>query len=171
VHWQTLTDAQILQLESEFRRENDRGLALVAASYLETQLRWFLEGYFSESLSARERERLFEGPAAPLASFASRVALARALALIGPLSEHDLAVVRKIRNAFAHRFARLSFADAEVAKLCASLRLPDVPLGGITLAKVEPRERFLQSVTCVFHWINGEMHHRSRCPAQPVVAL
>jgi mannitol operon repressor len=164
------TEEQVEELDREFRKQSDRGLAIVACAYLETQLRWFLEAHLSESLTSAARKQLFEGPAAPIGTFSARVAIAEALRLLGPHSVHDLASIRRIRNEFAHHFSRQDFDDPNVTKLCNELRLPDIPLGGIKLAKLPPRGRFIQAVTSVVHGMNGEIRARARCPSKTSVS-
>lgn len=71
-------------------------------------------------LTKREQEELFEN-FGPLNSFASRIALAFALDLIGPEMRKDLLTVKEIRNKFAHPERRYHFSDPVIVDLCKRL--------------------------------------------------
>lgn len=83
-----------------FRSESDRACAVLARSLLENQLRDLLSATLSEATPKADRE-LFEGTG-PLATFSARIRIAERLGLITKDESHDLNLVRKVANEFAH---------------------------------------------------------------------
>ena len=90
----------------EFQDETDRACAVLAAAFLDRALGELLHGFMRDD--PKVRERLF-GRNHPLTTFGARIDLAFALGLIGTTEHHDLDLVRKIRNHFAHELTGLSF--------------------------------------------------------------
>src|SRR5882724_12017155 len=71
-------------------------------------------------------DELFEGGNAPLGTFSSRAKLAYTLALISEPEFHDIDLIRRIRNEFAHD-TKASFANDGVKSRCGQLKhqVPD----------------------------------------------
>jgi DNA-binding MltR family transcriptional regulator len=83
----------------EFQAESDRACAVLGAAFLDEQLRSLLESFFVDD--QRKVKELFY-QSGPLASFSSRTSLAYVLGFLSPSEVHDLDLIRKIRNDFAH---------------------------------------------------------------------
>lgn len=94
--------------------ESDRGCVIVAAVILEKRLVDDLTSIFKlNELSNRYITHMFDGNGA-LGNFSSKVLLARGIGLISEDVFHDLMVVRKMRNEFAHSLNDISFLDPAV---------------------------------------------------------
>lgn len=98
-------------------KESERGQVLISAGFLEQQLKEILRAFMIDNGGASE---LFNGGNAPLATFSSRIAACFALGLITDGEHHDISLIRKIRNEFAHD-VHTSFATQSVAHRCAEL--------------------------------------------------
>jgi len=61
----------------------------------------------------------------PLGAFGPKIDLAWSLGWISDEAYHDLNVIRRIRNEFAHDTAELSFTTPPIDQMCKSLRLPN----------------------------------------------
>lgn len=124
----------------ELNKESDRGKVLISTGFMEEQLRLVLASYLMTSAAAEE---LLNGANAPLGSFSARIAACFSLGLISDDEHHDLSVIRKIRNDFAHRI-KTSFKTQSVIDRCSTLRLkahdtpdhPVPPVGQFTTAAV-----------------------------------
>jgi mannitol operon repressor len=108
-------------LLEELRGESDRAVAIIGAALLDEWLKQLIAGFLVDDLG--KVDSLPRGPLAPLGSFASRRSASYCVGLITGDEYHDLEIVRRIRNIFAHEFYGLSFSDAKVKDICAALRL------------------------------------------------
>jgi len=79
-----------------------------------------------------------------------------ALGLIGTVEHHDLDLVRKTRNEFAHKLTGLSFDSAPIADWCRELRALDELGFPIPLDAVQPiRFRFETAVVFLAITLRG----------------
>lgn len=108
----------------ELKQETDRGLALVAAALIDDRLTETLRSFFCDVPSTAKL--LDEGNAA-LGTFSSRSDACYALGLIDEHEFNEIALLRKIRNEFAHAKHGTSFLTPRIQGLCSSLKshLPD----------------------------------------------
>src|SRR4051812_38262932 len=83
----------------ELNKETDRGVALVATSFLDTLLRDILATFLIENGSAKA---LLSGFNAPFGSFSTRIAGCLAMGLITDVEGGQCDTLRKVRNRFAH---------------------------------------------------------------------
>ena len=126
---------------SELHRESDRGLALVGGALIDDRLLETLRAFFCEGVASK---RLLEDGAAPLGTFSSRSDACFALGLIDAFEHREIALIRKVRNEFAHAKHGMSFKTAKVAGFCSTLA-SDLPLGSDYPIN-EPRFRFTNAV-------------------------
>jgi DNA-binding MltR family transcriptional regulator len=113
-------------IAKEVMASSPRAGAMVASAFLDEILKALILLHM-ESLSDSEIEALFE-PERPLASFSSKIKVARALGIIGPKTSHDLNLMREIRNAFAHSLRKMSFETPSVRQLLHSMHVvKDIP--------------------------------------------
>jgi len=71
-------------------------------------------------MGKEDRARLFDySYNGALSDLSSRILLARAMGLFGPVTFDDLQRIREIRNAFAHALWYITFATKEVDEMCA----------------------------------------------------
>jgi hypothetical protein len=107
---------------ADIRMGSDREAAILATSMIDRALEFALIEKFVE-LTEAQKEAIFEGMG-PLSSFSAKIKLAHALGVAGDQAKSDLERIRKIRNAFAHSFAPITFDTPEVSVLCARIVFP-----------------------------------------------
>ncbi|MBH1672538.1 hypothetical protein I5U90_05720 [Stenotrophomonas maltophilia] len=103
---------------SVLNAESPRGAVLTAASILDSLLEGLLRAFLAPNPGSK---KLLEGFNAPFGTFSSKIAAAHALGLITSVEFHDLELIRKIRNEFAHEI-HVSFESSSVLGLCAKLQ-------------------------------------------------
>ena len=117
------TSAEPLQAVILFRKtlaaESDRGCALMAAAFIDEQLRELLSLYLVDD--AKVTERLL-GNSGALGSFAVRIDIAYSLGLLAKNIMQDLSILRKIRNEFAHLSRPMTFEDDAMVSRCLELK-------------------------------------------------
>lgn len=153
-------DIKLAAAISDMLSGSDRAVAILGAALVDAQLRASLlkkfagKPYVEEALKGREF----------LSSFSARITTARMLGLFSDRLAGDLAIVRGIRNDFAHEPLAISFSTPSIADRCKNLTVPDlniVSLGEIadedrSFIAVEPNElkrddaRFRYVATCAF---------------------
>jgi hypothetical protein len=101
-----------------FAGETDRGAAVLAGSYLGSLLEDLLR---AKLVPGDYLKSLFSDANGPLGTFYSRITLAYALGLLPPEVQHDLHLVRKIRNKFAHHPEMMRFQTRPVSDWCREL--------------------------------------------------
>lgn len=103
----------------------DRTTAIIGGALVEHALRVGLESKFRGDLTADDRKALFSYQEnGALCDLAKRVRVAYALDLFGPETRHDLLILNRIRNGFAHSAYNVHFGLPGVAVLCEKLKLP-----------------------------------------------
>lgn len=113
-----------------FAQETDRAAAVLGGAFVDARLELVLR----KRLSANQDELL--GHMGPLGTFSARIDLAWGLRWVDSDSAHDLHVIRKIRNDFAHHLdSELSFESQSIADRCRNLRSADAHLRGYEKAK------------------------------------
>jgi mannitol operon repressor len=88
--------------------------------------------------------RLLDGANAPLGTFSARIDASHALGLITDHEEHELHLIRKVRNEFAHSKHGTTFNDQKIGDLCRALR-SSVP-GEYKDFLDQPRYMFINAV-------------------------
>lgn len=120
-----LTRDTLIKLEEEiFQIGNDRAFVLVFTALVEDSLRNLLLSHMNKDLNSDDRRRIFEYEGLA-GSFSSRTMLAWAMGIIGKDTRHDLDLIRKLRNEFAHSRVSFNFETDEVKAICALLRIPE----------------------------------------------
>jgi DNA-binding MltR family transcriptional regulator len=99
--------------------ESARGQVLVSTGFLEEQLRQIILAFMRDNRNATE---LLDGANAPLGTFSARIAMCSALGLITDIEAHDLTLIRRIRNDFAHDM-HTSFDTPSVVERCKILKM------------------------------------------------
>lgn len=90
---------------------DDTGLVIQATSLIDRFLRLILiSGFRHETISKTLLSNIFDGNG-PLSTFSSRIAVSTALGLTSPDVKHDLAIIKTVRNAFAHSYMPISLSD------------------------------------------------------------
>src|SRR6266496_4785038 len=132
--------------------ESDRGCALMAAAYLDSQL----EELIRMSLVADNKavDELL-GVSKPLGTFSSRIDLAYLLGHFSKNAHRDLELIRKIRNEFGHTPTPLDFTHPPIQARCKELYHS-------FLKDDAPRKRFTNTVLGLLAWIHGAMYKSKR---------
>lgn len=90
---------------------DDTALVIISTSLIDKFLRVSLiSGFHKSVVSKRRLAAVFEGQG-PLSTFSAKISLCNMLGLTTPDVQHDLTILRKIRNEFAHSERRLSIAN------------------------------------------------------------
>jgi len=105
----------------ELQKETDRGVALVAAAFINKILETMLGSFFVDDYKIIAQILSNEGSAGTLSR---RINLAYALGLMSRKEYKDLSIIRKIRNQFAHLDKPASFNITRINKLCKELTTP-----------------------------------------------
>lgn len=123
------TDPDITHIEAieqELYGASDRATVVMLGSMVEMSLRRLLTKLLRKDLNSTDQRRVFEFEGA-LGSFASKIVMAYALNLIGPITRSDLDLIRVLRNEFAHSRMSFGFITPEVKAVCDRLKMPDLP--------------------------------------------
>ena len=122
---------------------NERGACILMATNVELALNSAIFRILSWDEETRGQLTSSEGP---MATFAQKIHLGRALRIYGPDTHHNLDYIRLIRNAFSHSHVPISFETKEVKDAVGQLRqikpLPPVamPANGV-VQPIEPTSR------------------------------
>ncbi|MFN3851337.1 MAG: hypothetical protein ACK4NY_18010 [Spirosomataceae bacterium] len=87
------------QFQEMLNKETDRGLVLVAASFIDFCLQNLLLSKLT--IQKKDEKEIFSGNGF-LSTFSSKIKLAKAIELIDETTFKNIEVVRKIRNQYAH---------------------------------------------------------------------
>jgi hypothetical protein len=160
--WLGLTKEWSEKVGFDFANESDRGVALIAAAYLDQALEQLLRAHFGGGRKLAD-ELLEQGRA--LSSFRSRILLAHAVGLIGPLHFQTLDAIREIRNKFAHFRRDLKFETPEVKSLIMQkFKLPYIlRVPGPDLTKM--RNRYIWTAGGMVNRFDFRRHRLTPCAA------
>ena len=117
----------------------DRMVGILLSALVESRLERLIIG----NLPIKDRDTvtaLVERGGA-LSTFAGKIDLSHAMALIFPAVRNNLHCIRRIRNAFAHAPRPITFETGEISQECMKLR--SLKTGRILSAKVPGRVRFI----------------------------
>jgi DNA-binding MltR family transcriptional regulator len=145
---------EVLEFRSSLTAETDRGVALVCAAYLETELEALLRRSFVNA--PKVVEHLFE-PSGSIGTLSSKIDLALATAKIDLETHRGLHLIRKIRNEFAHDHKARSFTDEDIAARCREL------IGLNPYPEAGPRNLLIRasmSILAIVHARSKKTRHR-----------
>jgi len=138
---QDFTD-ELKMLYAEIARESDRAAAVLSAASLDLLLHRLLRDFLVDD--PKECDELLgdedTGGNKPLSTFSSKIRAAYCMGLIGHIERHDLDLIRRIRNDFAHHLHGLTFSSEHVNTRCLQLETPVLMHGQ---PQSGPRRRFL----------------------------
>jgi hypothetical protein len=107
---------------SSLSDESDRARVIVVACWIEEFLKVKLMNEFSKG-NAGARKTLFSNNG-PFATFSAKINAAFCAGWIDSDVYHDIQVIRKLRNTFAHSYNPVSFDEGETRNLIQSLKVP-----------------------------------------------
>lgn len=140
--------------------ESDRGRVLISTGYMEEQLKDILLAFMMDTPQAKE---LVTSGNAPLGTFSSRIAACYTLGLISEREHHDLTLLRKIRNDFAHDM-HTSFATPSVVDRCKLLhhKAHDYISEKMGEVVVSPQGQFTTAATSIILNLTNRSHYVSQ---------
>ena len=165
----TSTADDLVNFIDELRRETDRGLPLVAAALIDNRLAETIRSFLRPGDLAA---KLIDAGNAPLGTLSARADLCYALGLIDEYEHSEIAIIRKVRNEFAHARHGLTFENPRVKGLCSTLQTssPEPAL----VHTNEPRLRFMNAalaiVLRIYHrpdWASLERRQSKLWPSDP----
>ena len=113
---------------------NDKSVALLTSAMLDTFLRETIRAHIivgNPALQYDETADIFFSMNAPLSSFSAKIDLSYLLGICDNDARHDLNIIRRIRNAFAHAVIPITFETDEVAKECKKLKINSTKIKGL----------------------------------------
>ena len=117
-----IDEQQWSSFSHELKLESDRGSAVLSAIWIEELLTRKFKNLFSKGNSdARKTLYNFNGP---FSSFSSKITAAYCLGWLEQDTYHDINLVRKIRNTFAHHLHGISLECAEITTLINRFKTP-----------------------------------------------
>jgi DNA-binding MltR family transcriptional regulator len=140
---------EVTEFRLSLNPETDRGCALMAAAYLDSELEQLIRKYLVDNETVKSELFAHSGP---LGSFSSRIDMAYLLGLIGPKGRRDLHLIRKVRNEFGHVARPISFDEPALASRCRELYYDGIG------ADVSPRVKFNRVVMGVLAVVHGTTH-------------
>lgn len=141
----------VIKFRKSLTSESDRGCALMAAAFLDTELDALLRKSLVENTGVAEN---LLGQSRPISTFSSRIDLVYMLGLIDPVTHRDLHLIRKIRNDFGHVYAPLSFDDKSIAARCREL------MTHFRSSEIPPRKIFISCAVGSLAILHSAMHDR-----------
>jgi hypothetical protein len=118
---------------------DDMAVVILATSLIDEYLKFsLLLAFNSVSVSRALVQSVFTGNG-PLSTFSARINVCAALGLLNVQMRHDLNILRKVRNDFAHSMKPLRLS---AMNRCLSLRIGH---DQVTEAESEEKRRFIQS--------------------------
>jgi DNA-binding MltR family transcriptional regulator len=128
----TLVDLPMMVIE--FYGESDRAAILLSAALIDVAIEVALSRLLRD-----DNNTLFDlfDHEGPLGSFSRKIKMGFALNLYDRHTNHDLEIIRQLRNGFAHDRRHLRFDTPEVANMCKHLRLPDTQYAKIPEAYLQ----------------------------------
>jgi DNA-binding MltR family transcriptional regulator len=137
-HRRKLRDFNILF--QELQGESDRAAAVLGAAFLDGLLEEYITNFLIDD--TKEVEGIF-GPDKPLGSFGARITMCFCLGLISQDEKHDLRIIQRVRNRFAHELTGISFDDKGIADSCSNLKIPTKVASVQELIRSSVRERYI----------------------------
>lgn len=138
-----------MDLRVQTSSSSDRTLAIVSASVPEHSLQVAILAKFVP-LSSEDQSMLFDGNRnGPLATFATKIRLAFALGIVGPMTREDIERVRIIRNAFAHSMFDIHFSSPEIVDICNGFKVQKLKtrtLGGKVMSRGDAEDKYIATV-------------------------
>lgn len=101
--------------------ESDRGCVLVAAALLDEFLEETIRARVEENEVSNTTTKSLFDLNGPLANFSSKILICRSFGIIDETSFHDLMIIRKLRNTFAHATDEANFLSTEVKQKVRSM--------------------------------------------------
>ena len=109
-----LAREEIPRFVAEMQGMHDRAVGVLAATLVEDALEHLMLARMTK-LTRDEYQALFQGTS-PLSTFSARIRVSRAFKVIGKAQMLDMALIKDIRNVFAHSRLPISFQTREISE-------------------------------------------------------
>ena len=149
---------EVMEFRNSLNPETDRGCALMAAAFLDSELELLLRSFVVDNEKAQDE--IFS-QSKPIGTFSSRIDLAFLLGLISADTRKDLHLIRKIRNDFGHVHRPISFEDQAMSNRCRELK------HHFRGNNEPPRKIFISSAVGALALLHTAMHKRARIVERP----
>jgi len=106
----------------ELKEESDRAAVILVAAYIDSLLQAKLKALFCKG-NSKVRSKLFDSEGA-FATLSAKADATYCLGWLKPNVFHDIGIIRKVRNEFAHRIHGLTLEEAKIKTLLHELRIP-----------------------------------------------
>jgi hypothetical protein len=136
---------QMQAIVDEIGKQTDRGAAIIAAAAIDDVLERLIIARFVE-LSSNRKDALFGPSNGPLSGLSSKIELGFALGLFNEERRQSLHLIRKVRNAFAHKMDPISFEDPNIFEIVEAGMTPKVK----AYTAMSSRTKFLFTFNIVF---------------------
>ena len=111
-------------MEKEFCGDSDRACGILTATMVENSVESAIKNAMKPDISRSRFNALFDFDG-PIGTFSAKIDVACRFGLFGPKTNHDLHLIRLIRDEFAQCPLPFRFDMAAVADVCARLLIPD----------------------------------------------
>ncbi|WP_316633492.1 MltR family transcriptional regulator [uncultured Flavobacterium sp.] len=138
---------KVLTFRSTLNKETDRGCALMAASFLESELADLLRKKLVGTKSQLDNLFEFNGP---LGTFSSKIKICYSLGFINKATMDDLDLIRKIRNEFGHDYNPIDFSTEAIKN-----RIGNLKSNFFNSGEVSPRFTFTNTVVGILGTLTG----------------
>lgn len=105
----------------DIHNESDRGCVIVAAAVMDSWLEELIRKHVQKYLASNSVIKSLFDMNGPISNFSSKILVCRSFGLIDEVAYHDLMIVRKLRNNFAHSADGASFLSPEVKQKVRSM--------------------------------------------------
>jgi mannitol operon repressor len=141
----TLTDWN--EFLDELQNESPRAAVIIASAFLDAQLRAILSNSLIDN--PKVVNDLLESD---LRDFSTRIKMVYCMGLISESIFHDLNVIRKIRNKFAHEMHGYSFSEPQIVDWCKTLKMAKM-MTDVTNIPNSHENLFILGVTQLAMWL------------------
>jgi hypothetical protein len=139
------------QIDAE---DNDRGAAVLAVTLVENALAYAISR--RDSRFSYRHKKLFQYNGL-FSTLYARITLAEAMNIFGPVTNHNLDLIKHIRNVFAHASVPVKFSTPEINEACLALKAPSDLKGK---AWGTPREKYVAACYAI---VSELADYASRC--------
>jgi hypothetical protein len=147
---QFLTPEAWTDFRERYESSDDRSCAILCASYVDDCLDVMIRNALMGNKDAIDG---LLSDMMPLSSFSAKINIAFCLNLVHDTVYEDLHRIRKIRNAFAHRVADLTFGTDPVRSWCLDMVFPEDYLAPEEISHLGNDQRQYFILTCaMFSW-------------------
>ena len=149
------------QFRRQYESSDDRSCAILCAAYLDD----CLDVVVRNALLGNENAiKGLLDEMMPLSSFSAKIKLAFCLNLINESIFHDLDLVRKIRNKFAHKVVNLKFNEDPIENWCFSFDCPECILDPDEMHHLngDPRQYFILTCAMTMSFLENRALENSR---------